>query len=169
MEEMVSDGEQSRLEELLTIESPGPFWRYQTKRIKAKPVRKFPYSSPSVFAHPEHKLPIRRRQPRCRSCNEVAVRKLTSPLNLKNAGRHYYICPSCPWEDRWVCWEDTTGVSARNPPCDCDEPSRLEVISKRKGPKAGRGFWACVTGKCRYYSENEDGTPGVSEDVGFYP
>lgn len=111
----------------------------------------------------------RPRQPTCRNCNEVAVRQLASLLNPANPGRPYYICPSCPREDRWVCWEDTKGVSAWNPPCDCEKPSRLDIIGKRKKLKAGMGFWSCARGKCWYYSENRDGTPGTSTGGGFYP
>lgn len=137
--------------------------------IKLEPDSQATCSSELALTLPEFKTPIRPRQPTCRICDRVAIRKFASPLNTKNAGRPYYICPSCPWEDRWVCWEDTKGVSAYNPLCDCEEPSRLDIIGKSKGVKAGKGFWTCVTGKCWYYSENEDGTPGVSYDGGFYP
>lgn len=138
--------------------------------VKLEPDYKTSPCSPLVLDRTQQQLktPTQPRQPTCRNCNEVAVRKFASPLNPINAGRPYYICPSCPWEDRWVCWEDTKGLSASNPPCDCEEPSRLDVIGKRKGPKAGMGFWSCAAGKCWYYSENQDGTPGVSYDGGFY-
>ena len=56
-----------------------------------------------------------------------------------------------------------------NPHCDCEQPSRLDIIGQSKGPKAGRAFWTCVTGRCGFYSENEDGKPGMSDDGGFYP
>ncbi|KAI3394188.1 hypothetical protein diail_3143 [Diaporthe ilicicola] len=114
---------------------------------------------------------VHNRPPTCNNCGETATRKVASSLSLINAGRPYYICPLCPWDYRWVCWADDIGVSVENPPCDCEPevPSRLDVIGRRKGPKAGRGFWSCVTGNCGYYSENVDGTPGVSYDGGFYP
>lgn len=117
----------------------------------------------------EFETKINPRQPTCRNCDEVAIRKFASPLNPINPNRPYYICPSCPWESRWVCWEDTMGIFSDNPLCDCDEPSRLDRIGKRKRDKAGRGFWSCAMGRCWYYSEHEDGTPGVSYDGGFYP
>lgn len=130
-----------------------------------------PSSSPPIFvlALPEYEVQIRPRQPRCRTCKEVAVRMVTSSLNPNNAGRPYYVCPSCPWADRWVCWADVKGMGFENPPCDCGVPSRLDVNDPNKVSKEGRGFWTCVTGRCDYYSENEDGTPGVSYDGGFSP
>lgn len=109
------------------------------------------------------------RQPTCHNCGQVATRKVASSFNTNNPGRAYYICPSCPWDCRWVCWADSRGVSAHNPPCYCEVPSRLDIIGPHKGVKAGRAFWACVRGRCWYYSENEEGTPGVSHDGGFYP
>ncbi|KAH8753543.1 hypothetical protein F5883DRAFT_574569 [Diaporthe sp. PMI_573] len=127
-------------------------------------------SSPAfVLTLPEYEIQVRPRQPRCRICNEVAVRMTTSELNRTNAGRPYYICPSCPWGYQWVCWADTKGVSMGNPPCDCEVPSRLDTIGQSKPAKAGRAFWTCVTGNCDYYSEHMDGTPGVDYDGGFYP
>lgn len=130
-----------------------------------------PTSSPPIFllTLPEYEIQIRPRQPTCHTCKEVAIRLVTSSLNSINAGRPYYICPSCPRECRWVCWADTKGIAGGNPPCDCEQPSRLDIIGKSNKGKAGRGFWTCVTGKCEYYSENDDGTPGVSFDGGFYP
>lgn len=144
--------------------------RANTPRSQA-PCSSPPSSSPpiSVLTLPEYEIQIRPRQPTCHSCDEVAVRMVTGPLNKNNAGRPYYICPSCPREYRWVCWADTKGVSMGNPMCDCDQPSRLDVIGQNKPLKVGRGFWTCVTGRCGFYSENEDGTPGVSLDGGFYP
>lgn len=109
------------------------------------------------------------RQPRCRNCDELAIRLIASPLNPTNGGRPYYICPLCPWDYRWVCWADSKGVRGGNPRCDCKVPSRLDIIGRSKPAKAGRAFWTCEKGICDYYSEHMDGTPGVSYDGGFYP
>lgn len=139
--------------------------------VKLESSSQDPASSSPIFVLtlPEYEIRVHPRQPTCQNCDQPAIRKLASPLNTNNAGRPYYICPSCPWDFRWVCWADTKGMAMENPPCDCDLPSRLDIIGQHKGEKAGRAFWTCVTGNCGYYSENMDGTRGVSDDGGFYP
>lgn len=118
---------------------------------------------------PEWEIHVYPRQPTCHNCNRPAVRMSTSSDNQNgNAGRPYFICPACQWEKRWVCWADTRGIEESNPRCGCGQPSRQDRIGSGKGRKSGKGFWTCVTGSCEYYSENVDGTPGISVE-GFYP
>ncbi|KUI71890.1 hypothetical protein VM1G_08057 [Cytospora mali] len=108
-------------------------------------------------------------QPRCKNCNQPAVLHVTSPCNPNgNAGRPYFVCPTCPGDKRWVSWADTRGIHFDNPMCNCGLPSRLGRIGWAKGVKSGRGFWSCGTGTCDYYSEDRNGEPGTSPE-GFRP
>lgn len=107
--------------------------------------------------------------PTCRTCNQPAIRRYTCSWNPNgNAGRPYFACATCQWNDRWVCWADTKGISANNPRCGCGLPCRQDRIGVEKREKKGRGFWTCILGKCEFYSESIDGTPGSSVD-GFDP
>lgn len=125
----------------------------------------------TALALPSWENQLRPPQPQatCHNCNRPATLRITSPRNPNgNAGRPYFACRTCQRESSWVCWADTRGIEPTNPCCDCDLPSRQDRIGSNKGCMAGRGFWTCSTGRCGFYSEHEDGTPGGGVG-GFFP
>ncbi|KAK3385957.1 hypothetical protein B0H63DRAFT_560439 [Podospora didyma] len=94
--------------------------------------------------------------PPCHNCNHTSTHHVTATGNPNgNAGRPYYICPICRYDDRWVTWADTRGVSLYNPHCHCHQPSRAERIGAGK-PRAGMLFFSCAVGACQFYMEQFD-------------
>lgn len=103
--------------------------------------------------------------PCCKLCQTLLILKYVNADNPNgNAGRPYYICPSCTWDCRWHGWADSHGLNASNPCCDCDQPSRQDRIGQDNKRAPGMGFWTCAIGVCDYYSEHEDGTRGAVFD-----
>ena len=93
--------------------------------------------------------------PNCRFCQSPSRLVTVQSTNENgNAGRPYYRCHSCQWDESWVTWADGRGLDLNNVSCDCGRPSRRSHVGANKTRNRGSGFWTCATGTCDYYMED---------------
>lgn len=86
--------------------------------------------------------------PECIICHKLTSRLITRSSNRKgNAGRPFYKCIPC---NKFHCFDDIRGNDSRNPLCDCQVSSKLQVSGPDK--RVARGLhYVCRLGSCNYY------------------
>ncbi|PKY02003.1 hypothetical protein P168DRAFT_292128 [Aspergillus campestris IBT 28561] len=80
--------------------------------------------------------------PSCRNCNSIMVRNQTHGNANGNENRWFYKCRRR--ECRGIVFDDYEGIREGNPPCDCDEFSRVQR-------EQGRDYvFRCARGECEF-------------------
>ncbi|KAK0646963.1 hypothetical protein B0T16DRAFT_171222 [Cercophora newfieldiana] len=95
----------------------------------------------------------------CYKCFSTSIQEhITSRSNRNgNAGRPFLKCQSCT---KFLGFTDERGNCPDNPPCDCGEPSKTQLVGLGLGKRVPRGvFFVCRRAECNYYAElvNEEG------------
>ena len=84
--------------------------------------------------------------PICPSCRNSSTRDITSPSKRNgNAGRPYYYC-NYGHARIFVTWDDSRGIMASNPLCECKYPSRRD---RTNGPFPSE-WYSCGTKECGF-------------------
>ncbi|KAJ5476577.1 hypothetical protein N7475_002306 [Penicillium sp. IBT 31633x] len=122
-------------------------------------------SKPDTKASQTRKTPAmtitRHDPPHCRKCHHEGIKRIVRDENPNgNAGRPYYQCSIC---GRFICFDDTRGISPANPRCDCGKYARRQISGVSKRVRHGIHY-ICARGGCGFYEEDLD-ADGVQRQV----